>query len=175
MLAGLALWALVVFLAFYFFAATRFVLLVALATAVLAAALQPVADRLPGPRGVRAVCALLLLVLVVVGAIALLSWALYRPLQESVKEFPETRAQIDEVLSQWASRLGLEVQSAVDNLAAIAGRLFTGDAALGMVADVASAVLTTAVAILVVLVGTMYLLTRPPGSLSGAAIELLPR
>lgn len=174
LLVGLALWALAVFLLFYFFEAAQFVLLIGLATAIVAAAMRPVADRLPGPSGIRAVMSLLILLMVVIGALALLSWALYGPVQESFKQFPQTQEQANKLLNQWAAQFGFSARFTLADLADIAGQLFTGGDAMNWAADIAGTFLRTMLALLVVFIGAMYLLAHPVGSLSDPAIRLLP-
>ncbi len=171
---GLALWALVAYLAFRYWAATRFVVLGGLASASLAALLRPLAERLPGRSELRAVLSVALLVVVAGGVLTGLGWALYDPIVSNVEQWPELRDQANAGLRDAASWLGVNGELSVDEVGQIALRIFIGESPGQWISDFAGSVITTIVSIVVIVIASIYLLARPPGSLSNPALELLP-
>lgn len=173
-LVGLFLWAVLLLVAFRFYGAVQFVVLTGLGAAVLAAAVQPLADHLRGPASVRAMAAMLLVFLVACVALVALGWLLYEPIRSSISRWPEIRASVNEALRDVARRAGINGDLTVADVARIAGRVLTGGSTEGWIGDLAGGVLTSLLALVVVLIGAAYLLARPAGSLSGPASGLLP-
>ncbi len=173
-LVALFLWALLLVLAFLHFQGTLFVVLGALAAAAFAATLQPLADRLWGPVSVRAVTAVLLLLIVVALLLFVLGWAMYGPIRENLEQLPDLRRRANDGLQNLAERANITTEVTVSRLAEIAGRILTGSSLADWVSKAADQVLTALLAILVVVIAAMYLLARPSGSLSDVAVKLLP-
>lgn len=174
-LVALGLWALVVVLAFYYGNATRFVLLGGLAAMALSAVLQPLADRLPGPSGLRAGLAVAIFLVVVVALLYALGYMLHQPVSQSIQDWPQTRADINASLEELADSFGVTGRVTVGEIGDIAGRILTGGSASRWIGNVAGGVLNTLLAVIVVIIASMYLLARPDGSLAGKAVGLLPR
>ncbi len=173
-LVAISLWALLIALMFHYFNATRFLLLGGLGAMAVAATLQPLADRLPGPRGLRAMAAVALFLVVLVALLGGLGVSLYGPISDSLKQWPEIREGINKQLESIAASVGANGQLTVAELRDIAGRLLTGGSLSRWVGSVAGGALSALLAILVVIIGAMYLLARPDGSLAGKAVRLLP-
>jgi predicted PurR-regulated permease PerM len=173
-LTALFLWAVLLVLAFLHFQATVFVVLGALAAAAFAATLQPLADRLWGPVPVRAVTAVLVFLIVVAVLLFVFGWAMYGPIQENIQDLPDLRRRANDGLQNLADRANITTEVTVSRLAEIAGQVLTGSSLAGWISKAADQVLTAMLAILVVVIAAMYLLARPSGSLSGAAVKLLP-
>jgi len=173
-LVGLAIWAAVLFLAFRFFSATVFVVLCSLAAAAIAAAIRPLADRLPGPAPVRAVAAMATVLLGVWGLLMLTGVAMVAPVKRNIERLPEIRQRANEGLEALAGRFGIAEQLTVDQVGDIALRFLTGGALAKWIPNVAGAVLTGLLAVVVVIIGAMYLLAHKPGRLTDEAVVLLP-
>ena len=173
-LVALGLWALVVVLMFYYGNATRFVLLGGVAALSLSAVLQPLADRLPGPSGLRAGLAVAIFLIVAAALLGTLGYLLHSPVSQSIQDWPQTRANINAKLEDAAESLGVSGQATVAEIGGIAGRILTGGSASRWIGNVAGGILNTLLAIIVVIIASMYLLARPNGSLTGKAVGLLP-
>lgn len=173
-LVGLFLWSLLLVLAFLHFQAASFVALSALAAVALAATLRPLADHLRGPAPVRAVISVFSFLLVVVGLLFVLGWAIYGPIQENIERLPELVQRTDDGLQGLADRIGITTEVTISRLGEIAGRMLTGRSVTGWISKAADGFLTALLAILVVVIAAMYLLAVPPGSLSAVAVKLLP-
>ncbi|MFP4141182.1 MAG: AI-2E family transporter [Planctomycetota bacterium] len=173
-LVALGLWALVVVLMFYYGNATRFVLLGGVAALSLSAVLQPLADRLPGPSGLRAGLAVAIFLIVAAALLGTLGYAIHQPVSQSIQDWPQTRTDINAKLKDIAESFGVTGQATVAEIGDIAGRILTGGSASRWIGNVAGAILNTLLAIIVVIIASMYLLARPNGSLAGKAVELLP-
>ncbi len=173
-LTALFLWAVLLVLAFLHFQATVFVVLGALAAAAFAATLQPLADRLWGPVPVRAMTAVLLLLIVVAVLLFVFGWAMVGPIRENIEQLPDLRRRANDGLQNLANRANITTEVTVSRLAEIGGQVLTGSSLAGWISKAADQVLTALLAILVVVIAAMYLLARPAGNLSGAAVQLLP-
>ncbi len=173
-LIGLFLWGLVVIVVLRYFAAAQFMLLGLLGAAALAAALQPVCDRLPGPARFRAFATLAIFLVVIAAALGLLGWFLYEPIQQNIRQLPEIRQRANDGLQDFGRSLGVAGSLTVDELGEIAGRVLTGGSLAAWIPGFANSVLTALLAVAVVLIAAAYLLARPPGALLGPATKLLP-
>ncbi|MFW6146453.1 MAG: AI-2E family transporter [Planctomycetota bacterium] len=173
-LVGLAIWAAVLFLAFRFFAATTFVVLCWLAAASLAAAIRPLADRLPGPTPVRSVAATAVVLLGVWGLLAITGLAMVQPVKHNIERLPQIRQRANEGFDALADRFGIEQDLTVDQVGDIAIRFLTGGSLGQWISNVASTLLTVLLAVVVVIIAAMYLLSHKPGRLTDAALVLLP-
>ena len=173
-LGGLALWALVVVFMFRYWEATRFVLLGLLAATALAAVLRPVAERLPGPRGLRAVMTLLLLIIVVSIPLGLLTWAMHGPVRDAIEKLPEIGSEANDALENISRRFSLQPPLTVSGLGRTAGRVLTGESATKLVSNVLEGLLATGVALLVIVIASMFILAHERGTLGDPAVKLLP-
>ncbi len=173
-LVPLALWALLVFVMFRYFNAARFTILAALGAMALAATLQPVVNRLPGPCAVRAAVAVGGFLLLLAGLLAALGFSLYGPIAQSVEQWPRIRDSINRELESLARSVGANGELTVAELGEIGGELLTGGSVASWVTNVAGGALTALLATLVVIIAAMYLLASPDRSLVKPAVGILP-
>lgn len=174
-LVGLSLWALAVFLAFRFFAAARFVVLGGLGAAAVAATIQPLADHMPGRwAGLRAILAMALVLLAVAGVLVLAVWALYGPLERGVQQLPQIVDRANSGLEDLAADFGIYIDLTVRDVAETGGQLLTGGSVGTWIQGVVSGLLGVGLAVAVVLIGALYLLATPAGTLCDRAVKLLP-
>ena len=173
-LVALALWALVVVVAFRYFGAVQFVVLGALMAAALASALQPVSDRLPGPASVRATLAVLAALVALGVVFFVLGWFMYEPLRNSVKNLPEFRRAADEGLRRIGASIGVSEELTIGRIVEAGGGILTGGSLASSAVNAADWALSALLAVLVVMVGAVYLLARPDGTLADKAVGLLP-
>ena len=173
-LMGLAFWALVVYLAFRFYSAFEFIVLVGLAAAAVASLVEPLADRLPGPRPLQAAGAVLVLVLALAGILAVVGLLLYQPIEANIHRFPAIREGLNSSLSSLSASLGLDTDLTVEHLAEIVVRTLTGGSAEDMLSNALGGTLSAVLGIVVVLVGAAYMLARPVGRVLRKGAQLLP-
>jgi predicted PurR-regulated permease PerM len=177
-LATLAGWAVAIFLVFHFFPAFELVLLCLLGSAILAAALRPLAQRVPAKRWPSAVMVGLLLMIAVVGLFWLLGWLVWDVVHEQAGQWPRIQGQIDEMLAGWSKSLGLgnalSLAALRDRMAdALTGSGGRGGGGEGMMAA-AAAIANGVVALVLVLFGAMFLLGERERQLLGPLIAFLP-
>ncbi len=173
-LIGLFLWTVVFVLALRFFPAVQFVVLGLLAAGALAAALSPLADRIPGPAGLRAVSSVLAVLILVAAILFLVGWALKGPVSDLIADWPRLEEQINDLLSEIGSALGLEDPLSVRRLFRNVGHLLTGGRDNGVIAPVINVVTGILIALTVVIISTIYLLSFPNEKLMDPALGLLP-
>lgn len=173
-LVGLFLWAVLLLVAFRFYGAVKFVILAGIGTAVLAAAVQPLADRMPGGRGVRAMLAMAVVLLAVAVAVGAVGITVYPAIQQKVQQWPQIQQRADEGLRTFTRRIGMKDGLTVDELGKTAWQVLTGGASAGWLSNVIGGVITAVLGVVVVVVGAAYLLAKPQGALSGPASRLLP-
>lgn len=104
------IWAVLLVLFLYFFAALSTVLLGVLAAAIVAVTLHPMARFIPGPRGVAAAVLGLALIATVGGLLLALSWPLAKPINREIEEFPKTRKSVNAFLSKVTAKVGIPDQ-----------------------------------------------------------------
>jgi predicted PurR-regulated permease PerM len=172
-------WAVAIFLVFHFFPAFELVLLCLLGSAILAAALRPLAQRVPAKRWPSAVMVGLLMMISVVGIFWLLGFLVWDVVHEQAGQWPRIEAQIDEMLAGWSESLGLgkalSLGALRDRMAdALTGSGGGGGAGgEGMVAA-AAAIANGVVALVLVLFGAMFLLGERERQLLGPLVAFLP-
>jgi predicted PurR-regulated permease PerM len=123
---------------------------------------------------VVAIGSMLTLVLIVGGLGFLLVWTLHTPIAESLANWPSIKQQANDVLLSASDRLRLEDELTVERLFELGSGILTGGSSGTWLNQAADSVSTVALALLVILIATMYLLSSDRGSLSGPAIKLLP-
>src|SRR5688500_5333073 len=151
---ALAGWAVGIFLFFYFLPAFELLALCLLGSAILAAALQPLAYRIPAKRWPSAVLAGLVPILGAAALFWLVGWLLWRVVHEQAGQWPALQASIDEMLAGWSRTLGLGEALSVDNLRDRLAAVLTGrgrGAGSDQVMAAAGAVATALVALVLVL------------------------
>jgi predicted PurR-regulated permease PerM len=173
-LVSIFLWGVVLLLAFRFFAAVKFVVLTAIGAAILAAALKPLVDHLRGPLQLRALLMIVLLLLVVSLVLFTAGWLLYEPIVTNVEQLPDIRKRANDGLEDMKQSLGLNGQLDVEEISEIASQILTGGTFSEWLSDIAGSVLTTLLALLLIIIGAAYLLARPAGSLTKPALKILP-
>lgn len=170
----LALWAIALGLFLYFFQAAKVILLGVLAAACVAAALRPLMRYVPGPRGLSALVVGIAPILLLVGAVVLLSWLLARPIQREVQRWPEIERKVNDVLAGWSRNLGLDQPITVDAAVQELGGFFTGSSGTQVISTTASILSGTAIALIFVFFGSIYLLVEPPERLVRPVLDALP-
>lgn len=168
------IWGVALVLFFEFFQPLKIVLLGLLASASVAAALRPVADRIPGPRSLRALLTGLMFILVVAGLIFLASWLLVEPIQAQIAQWDQIEASLNGGLAFWGHALGIRHPPSVDDILEQVGNFISGQGLGNIVSQTAGATTTLAVVIAFVFIGSMYLLASPPGQFSRSIVKLLP-
>src|SRR5688500_18556061 len=123
---ALAGWAVGLFLFFHFFPAFELLALCLLGSAILAAALQPLAYRIPAKRWPSAVLAGLVPILGAAALFWLVGWLVWRVVHEQAGQWPALQASIDEMLAGWSRRLGLGEPLSVDTLRDRLAAVLTG-------------------------------------------------
>jgi predicted PurR-regulated permease PerM len=171
---GLAFWVLMIFLVFRFFSTAQLMILGIVAASVLASVLKPLADKLPGPMGVRAGLAGLALLLALVVLLGGMGWAMYGTIASNFKSLTELREKADAGLRSLGQRLGLSYNLTLEQVAERAGEMLTGESLAEFLPNLANGILGVGLALGVVLIGGLYLLTHQSGSLAGQAVKLLP-
>lgn len=157
-----------------FFSAFRLVLLGLLAAYAVASMLRPLADRLPGPRGLRAVLTAAAFLLIVAGFLALVSLLLVQPIQKQIGHWPEIEKNLDSVLATWGHKLGISQPPALQQVLVQLSDFLFGEnigSAFSKAADVVATLLIVAA---FVFIGSMYLLAESPGRLTRPVLALLP-
>ncbi|MFP4107137.1 MAG: AI-2E family transporter [Phycisphaerae bacterium] len=168
------LWAVLLILVLRYFSAVQFILFTFLAAAALSATLHPIVDRLPGPVPMRAIGALLAVVLVVSGILFLVGWAMYEPVQRSIENWPATEERINDALKVVSGWLGLAGDITFGELLSEAGGILTGESMTDWMSAVFGTVSGAALAVLVVFIAAAYLLSQPPDSLKKPLVAILP-
>lgn len=166
------IWIVIVSLLLRYLPAVQFMVLVFLSSAIIAALLRPVADRLPGSPNVQAVLSVGMLVILVAGVMFLLGWMLYTPLQGYVQQWPAMQDQINKFLQQHSGALGLPQAPTFLELIEQASQLLTGRSSGALVKELLGAVFTIIIGFLVVVVGAIYMISEP--RLMRPALKLLP-
>ena len=154
--------------------AFQFILLGLLGTMALAASLQPVVDRLPGPPGLRATLAVFMLLAVVAGLLLVASWTLLTPLRQHLGDWPHTRQGIDNLLTGMAQWLGIDQAVTVDQLGSHVLELLMGGSPGEWISNAMGNLVEALVAIMVTVIAAVYLLAYPSGDLSRRGLKLLP-
>ena len=173
-LVGLFLWAVLLLVAFRFYGAVKFVILAGMGTAVLAAAVQPLADRMPGGQGVRAMLAMTVVLLTVAVVMGGVGMTVYPVIQQKVQQWPQIHQRADEGLQTFTRRIGMEDGVTVDELGKTAWQILTGGSSAGWLSNLIGGAIAAILGVIVVVVGAAYLLARPAGALSKPASRLLP-
>ena len=169
-------WALAAALLVRFFPAVKTLLLGVLAAASAAALLSPLAGRLPGPRGARAVVTGLGFILVSAGVVAGLVLLLARPIRQEAQHWPQTRQKLDAKLGGLGQRLQLDEPLNTRALLDRAGRLLSGGAggAASAAARTFDSLISALIALAFVYIGSMYFLAEPRRQLVDPVLPLLP-
>jgi predicted PurR-regulated permease PerM len=172
-LVAIAAWAGALTLVLYFFPTVSLMVEGVIAASALAAAMRPVAERVPGPRGLRGVLAGMIPLVIAIGLVALSSWLVGRNLSQQASHWPELKQKLDNLLDRAGDALG--VGSALRDQLAPGGWIDAissqGGKILGATAAISSRLL---VWIAFVFIGTIFLLIEPPGALTRPVIAFFP-
>ncbi len=165
--------ALVVFL--YFFSPLVLVGLLLLMAGTVAAMLLPVRARVPWlPTWLAGLILGLLFWLLMAAALAGLGWLLSGPVQQLFHSWPTIRDGLNQGLAGLADRVGYHGQLTVNDLVNGAMQWLGGGRTAEMVANVANQLGVAVVAVLLIVFGSVFLLTEPPGRMTQAMARLLP-
>lgn len=173
-LATVAGWAIGVVLVLWFFEPVRFVFLGILAACCLAAVLQPVRDRLPGPRGFRAVVAGLIPVVIAILVVTGISYFLTIRIEEQIARWPETRAGIDALLASVSYRLGMQTPITVYTLVDQTYNYFSYGGGAGIASATASTLSKVLIGLAFLFFGSIYLLAARHDELVTPVLKGLP-
>lgn len=163
--AGLALF-------FRFFDAFRFIFLTALFAGCLAAALKPVREKIPGPRWFAGAITGLIPIIIGLGIFYLIGWLIAGPITEEMAQWPAMKQNLDQLLAHLSNWLRLGQPITVDQLVQRAEHRFFGEGS-GM-ASAASTVLTIAVILITVGIGSLYMQAEPPMRIVNPVLAMLP-
>jgi predicted PurR-regulated permease PerM len=121
---------------------------------------EPIARRVPGPRWLKGPILGLLPFLVLAGLFFLMGWLLAGHIREEIRNWPATQEGVNALLARISEVAGISPPLTVRMLTADAagyfGQSFT--TAAGLVVD-------AVVAVLLIVFGTVFLLTAPEGQL----------
>ncbi|MFP4225077.1 MAG: AI-2E family transporter [Phycisphaeraceae bacterium] len=172
----LFVWGAALTLLLYFLDELPFVLLMFLAAAAVAAVLRPVSDHLSRRRGLSGTLVGVLFWLLVGGLFALLGWLLKGAIQSQIQRWPQIRGRINEGIQTVMDRLGVEGTLTVNEIVGRGLDWFVGGGqATGMLATVADRVVVAAVALAMIVFGSIYLLSEKRGELTGPFTHLFRR
>ncbi|MCX5771700.1 MAG: AI-2E family transporter [Candidatus Hydrogenedentes bacterium] len=172
-MATVAAWAIVVALVLFFFRPVRYVFLGVLAASSLAAALIPLRDKIPGPRGFRALIAGILPILIALIVFAGLSIVFAQRFQEELSKWPETRQHINDWLLRVSAQFYLSQPLTVKGVALqLVGYFAGGGAALA--SESASVTGNLVVGLAFLFFGNFYLLFSDRSTLLHPVLKALP-
>ncbi|HXH81359.1 MAG TPA: AI-2E family transporter [Candidatus Tectomicrobia bacterium] len=116
-LGAAAVWVVTLALSLYFFRAVTTVLLGLVAAGVIAATLDPLARRVPGPRWLGALVVGFGFAAACAAAVGVLGWYLASAVSQQLAQWPEVREQLNGLLAQWSAALGIAPPLTVQDLA----------------------------------------------------------
>lgn len=168
----LLVWGFVIVLGLWFFQSVKLMLLGLLAASAVACTLWPLMQRIRRSRAISAMVVGVGFLAVMASVVAIGVVLLAQPIQREVKRLPETRQQLDAGLAKLSQQFGIDPP--IDSAAALAqggqwlGR--TGQAAI----TVGQTVLAAIVALVLVMIGSVYLLAEPRGDLLNPVLRAVP-
>lgn len=157
---------------FWFFSAFSTVFLGILAASIVTCALSPLVRRLPFHRGIAAGIVGLGLIAGAGALMLAISITLAKPIQREVESWPQTKVNIDTMLSRWSGDLKLGEKLTSDALI-IKLTDFFGERGSVLVSGGASALLAILLWLAFVFVGSIFLLSSPPHVLLGPALRVV--
>lgn len=173
-LVGVAVAIVALWLFLHFFSAGTILLLGLLAAGTVAAALKPVAERIPGPPWVGALAAGAGFMLLSAGILVLLSWLLADAIKSQVAEWPQLRDQLNGILGRWSERFGLSEPVTVRTLAADITRFLAGGNVDQLLSQATTAVTSVGIGLAFAFIGSIYLLTERSERLLRPVERLVP-
>ena len=156
-----------------FFSQVKSVLLGFLAACAVAALLRPVVRALPGPRGRRATLVSLAFTLTAIGLAIVAVRLVAQPVRQQLSSWPQIRQDLNSVLAKLSSQFGLDQPLSVESMLSRAATFF-GAGGSDMLSYTTNVVSELLIALIFIFIGSLYLLTAPPGQLSGPISRLLP-
>jgi predicted PurR-regulated permease PerM len=166
--------ALVLFL--FFFSALTTIVLGLLAAAIVACTLNPLVKYIPGPRGLAAAVLGLGLIVGVSGVLAGLSWSLGSSVQRTMKDWPQRRDSIDQLLRTWSDRFELAEPVNTTDITQSVGRFFAGEQGPQFFTRSADVVVSILIWLAFIFIGSIFLLSDPAERLlHPAMITIAPR
>ncbi len=156
-----------------FFEAVSTVLLGMLAATIVASTLHPLLRFIPGPRGAGAAIVGLALIAAVGALMLALSWPLAEPIQQELRQWPQSKVKINAQLGVWSEKLQLDQTVTVDDIFSSIGRFFAGDAAPRFFTRGADVVLSILIWLAFVFIGSIFILSDPRDVLLGPGLHAL--
>ncbi len=173
-LVALFAWAVAITLFIYFFPTAKLVILGVLASGCLAAALRPIARRIPGPRAVKAFAAGMIPFAVLAGALFSAGRLLRDNVQKELAQWPVIKQNVNDMLASAPRWFGLDETLDIETLLSSVRSFLTGAQGQQIVGTTAAALASFGVALLFVFFATIYLLLEPEGRLTSPLLRMLP-
>lgn len=174
-MARLFLWGAALLLFLQYFGSLKMILLGLLAAGAVAAMLRPLWRRIPGSRPVKAVVAGMIFIAGVGGVLAMISWQLVEPVQRQMAKWPQLKQNLNTLFRGWSGKLGLDHPLDVDALLNQFVSFISGQGAQELFARTADVTATILILIMFIFIGSMYLLSEPPGRLVKAVLQIIPQ
>ncbi len=160
-LAGLFTGAVILVLFIVFFEPLSTVLLGILAATIVASTLRPLLRYMPGPRGVSAAFLGLALIAAAGALLLTLSLSLSQPIQKEVRDWPQTKKDVDNFLVKWSGELGLQETMSADKLVASITTFFAGEGGHRLFSRSADVSLGILIWLVFIFIGSIFLLAEP--------------
>ncbi len=171
-LVAVFVWGAGIVLVLHFFGAFKFVFLTALFAGSLAAALQPVRKKIPGPRWLAGTLTGLVPIAIGLAIFYLIGVLIAGPISDEMKQWPVMKQNLNDLLARLSTWLHLSQVVTVDDLLQRLSQYVS--AAGSAVAGAASAVLTVAVILITVGIGSLYMQAESPTRLVSPVVAMLP-
>ena len=171
----LGVWAVGLALLLFFWEPITSVALMFLATAVVASALKPLVEMLPGRRWVIGPLVGAMFVVLLLTLPALTGWLLSGPIQHEAEQLPQVGDAINSSLKSLSTQLGLAHAVTLQSLAKPLWSWLTSGQLGSTLAQAASALTTGVIALALLCFGTIYLLSQKPGQLTEPLSKLFPK
>jgi len=173
-LASLTAWASLLVVAILWFGPLSSVVLGFLGAAILAAALDPLLSRLPGPRALAAVALGLALMAATAGLATALSWPLAGPIKNLFTQWPQIRQDVNRSLAAFSEKVGLAEPLTAERMAEAVGDFLVGEGGQRLFTRGADVLLSVLISMALVIFGSMFLLAEPADGLIAAAVGVFP-
>jgi predicted PurR-regulated permease PerM len=167
-------WSIGLVLFLVFFVQVKNVLLGFLAACAIAALLRPIVRALPGPRGRRATLVGIAFILTTLCIVMLTVRLIAQPIRQQLSNWPQIRQDLDGVFLNFSTQFGLQQPLSIDTILSRTAAFF-GAGGSEMVSYTTNVVAEMLIALAFIFVGSLYLLTAPPGQLSEPLSRMLPR
>lgn len=173
-LASMMAWASLLVVALLWFGPLSSLVLGFLGAATLAAALQPLLRRLPGPRALAAVALGLMLLAATAGLVTALSWPLAGPIKNLLTQWPQIQKDVNQSLAGLSDKLSLAEPLTAETLAEAVGGFLVGEGGQRLFTRSADVLLSVLISLALVIFGSIFLLAEPTDGLVAAGVGVFP-